>query len=71
MSVLETLLKDGLRSELIFEHQLKYLSDDLKQHLLETEQRQREELELRIHQDALISTDHYTCDENQMDHGNR
>lgn len=57
MSKLETLLEDGIRSELMLQQQLKALSEALRQQLQETERRQREELERRIHQNALLSTD--------------
>nr|XP_046268621.1 protein FAM161B isoform X2 [Scatophagus argus] len=55
MSKLETLLQDGLRSELVLQQHLKALSEALGQQLQETEKRQREELEKRIHQNALLS----------------
>ncbi|XP_022606715.1 protein FAM161B [Seriola dumerili] len=57
MSKLEALLEDGLRSELMLKQQLKTLSEALRQQLQESEKRQTEELERRIHQDALLSTD--------------
>ncbi|KAM9341276.1 protein FAM161B [Symphorus nematophorus] len=57
MSKLETLLEDGVRSELRLQQQLKALGEALRQQLQETEKRQREELERRIHQNALLSTD--------------
>ncbi|XP_033498413.2 protein FAM161B [Epinephelus lanceolatus] len=57
MPELEKLLEDGLRSELILQQQLKALSEALRQQLQETEKRQREELERRIHQNSLLSTD--------------
>ncbi|XP_029316395.1 protein FAM161B [Cottoperca gobio] len=57
MPKLETLLEDGLRSELMLKQQLKVLSEALRQQLQETEKRQKEELERRIHQNSLLSTD--------------
>lgn len=57
MSKLDTWLEDGLRSELLLQQQLRALSDTLRQQLQETEKRQREDLEIRIHQNALLSTD--------------
>lgn len=66
MSKLETLLEDGLRSELMLQQQLKALREALRQQLQETERRQREELDRRIHQNALLSTDHYSFDENKI-----
>lgn len=68
MSKLETLLEDGLRSELMLQQQLKALSEALRQQLQETERRQREDLEKRIHQNALLSTDQESSDKNEMDH---
>lgn len=57
MSKLDPWLEDGLRSELVLQQQLKALSDALRQQLQETEKRQREDLEIRIHQNALLSAD--------------
>ncbi|XP_070698508.1 protein FAM161B [Pempheris klunzingeri] len=57
MSKLDTLVEDGLRSELMLQQQLKALSKALRQQLQETERRQRNELEKRIHQDAVLSSD--------------
>lgn len=68
MSKLETLLDDGLRSELMLHQQLKTLSVALRQQLQETEMRQREELEKRINQNALLSTDQESYDKNEMDY---
>ncbi|XP_076604276.1 protein FAM161B isoform X2 [Chaetodon auriga] len=65
MSKLETLLDDGLRSELMLQQQLKALSEAFRQQLQETERRQKEELERRIHQNALLSTDQYSFNKNQ------
>lgn len=53
----DTLLEDGLRSELMLRQQLKALSEALRQQLQETEKKQKEELERRIHQNSLLSTD--------------
>ncbi|XP_073340219.1 protein FAM161B [Pagrus major] len=68
MSKLETLLEDGLRSELMLQQQLKALSEALRKQLQETESRQREELERRIHQNALLSTDPASGDQNEVNH---
>ncbi len=57
MSNLDTLLVDGLRSELMLKQQLKALSEALRQQLQEAERRQGKELERRIHQNALLATD--------------
>lgn len=57
MSKVEALLEDGLRSELMLKQQLKTLSETLRQQLQEAEKRQTEELERRIHQNNLLSTD--------------
>lgn len=67
MSKLETLLEDGLRSELLLQQQLRALSEALRQQLQETERRQTEELERRIHQNALLSTgDRESGDKNEL-----
>lgn len=58
MLKLEALLQDGLRSELMLQQQLKALSEAFRQQLQETEKRQVEELERRIHLNALLSTVH-------------
>ncbi|KAK2826109.1 hypothetical protein Q5P01_020323 [Channa striata] len=55
-NVLDTLLEEGLRSELLLQQQLRALSEAFRQQLQETEKRQTEELEKRIHQNALLST---------------
>ena len=68
MSKLETLLEDGLRSELMLQQQLKALRESLKQQLQETDRRQREELERRIYQNALLSTDQKSGDKNEQKH---
>lgn len=57
MPKLDTLPEDGLRSELLLRQQLKALSETLRQQLQETETRQKEELERRILQNSLLSTD--------------
>ncbi|AWP16560.1 putative protein FAM161B [Scophthalmus maximus] len=57
MSNLKAWLEDEHTSELILKHQLKALSEALSQKLQETDNRHIEELERRIHQDALLSTD--------------
>ncbi|XP_030299448.1 protein FAM161B isoform X2 [Sparus aurata] len=68
MSKLENLLEDGLRSELMLQQQLKALSEAFRKQLQETESRQREELERRIHQNTLLSTDQESSDQNEMNH---
>lgn len=50
------LRRDELESQLILQHQLKALTETLHQQLLETEKRQREELEKRIKLNATLST---------------
>ncbi|KAM6917412.1 protein FAM161B [Lycodopsis pacificus] len=57
MPKLETLEADGLRSELMLQQHLKALSEALRQQLQEVETRQKEELERRIHQNSLLSTE--------------
>ncbi|XP_075964403.1 protein FAM161B [Anarhichas minor] len=57
MPKLETLEADGLRSELMLQQHLKALSEALRQQLQEIETRQKEELERRIHQNSLLSTE--------------
>ncbi|XP_068563041.1 protein FAM161B isoform X2 [Cebidichthys violaceus] len=57
MPKLETLVADGLRSELMLQQHLKALSEALRQQLQEIETRQKEELERRIHQNSLLSTE--------------
>lgn len=54
MSNLEMLLEGELRSQLIFQQQLKSLRAFRKQ-LQETKRQHRKNLEKRIHQDALLS----------------
>lgn len=68
MSELENLLEDGLRSELMLQQQLKALSEALRKQLQETESRQREELERRIHQNTHLSIDQKTSDQNEVNH---
>ncbi|XP_068436135.1 protein FAM161B [Clinocottus analis] len=69
MAKLDTLLADRLRSELILKQQRKALSEALRQQLQETETRQKEELERRIHQNALLSTQ--SGDQNKLKHGTK
>ncbi|XP_023147881.1 protein FAM161B [Amphiprion ocellaris] len=57
MPKLETLVEDRLRSEQMLQLHLKALRKTLRQQLQETHRRQTEELEKRIHLDALLSTD--------------
>lgn len=67
MSKLETLLKDGLRSELLLQQQLSALREAFQLQLQETERRQTEELEKRIHQNTLLSTgDRDSGDKNEL-----
>ncbi|XP_063765486.1 protein FAM161B isoform X2 [Eleginops maclovinus] len=68
MPKLETLLEDGLRSELMLKQHLKALSETLRQQLQETEKRQKEELEKRIHQNSLLSTDVDSESRNEIKH---
>ncbi|KAK5916718.1 hypothetical protein CgunFtcFv8_011672 [Champsocephalus gunnari] len=68
MPKLETLLEDGLRSELILKQHLKALSETLRQQLQETQRRQKEKLERRIHQNSLLSTDVDPESRNEMKH---
>lgn len=56
MIKLEMLLQDGLESELNLQNQLKALSETLQQQLKETEKKQKEEFEKRIHQNAALPT---------------
>ena len=67
MSTLETLQEDGLRSELMLQQQLSSLREALKQQLQETEMRQREELDRRIHHNTLLSKD-LSSDKNEPTH---
>lgn len=69
MSKQETLLVDRLRSELILQQQLKTLSESLRQQLLETERRHRKELDRRINENALMSTDQEF--KHEVDHQNK
>ncbi|XP_030574563.1 protein FAM161B [Archocentrus centrarchus] len=57
MLKLDTLLEDGLRSDLTLQLHIKALRETLKQQLQETERIQTEELEKRIHQNACLSAD--------------
>ncbi|KAI9516000.1 hypothetical protein NQZ68_020528 [Dissostichus eleginoides] len=68
MPKLETLLEDGLRSELMLKQHLKALSETLRQQLQETQRRQKEELERRIHQNSLLSTDVDPESRNEIKH---
>lgn len=54
---LDTLLEDGLQSELMLQLHLKALREALKQQLQETERIQTEELEKRIQQNTHLSAD--------------
>lgn len=66
MSNLETLLEDGPRSELMFQQQLKALRA-FRQQLQETRRRHRENLQRRIHQNALLSKDTVLSDTSEPD----
>ncbi|XP_059209167.1 protein FAM161B [Centropristis striata] len=68
MPKLEKLLKDGLRSELVLQQHLKALSEALRQQLQETEKRQKEELERRIHENSLLSTNLESGDRDELKH---
>ncbi|MED6260502.1 hypothetical protein ATANTOWER_020241 [Ataeniobius toweri] len=57
MSKCDTLLEEGLQTELIFKAHLKVLRMALQQQLQETKRKQTEELDKRIHQNTLFSTD--------------
>ncbi|XP_029972310.1 protein FAM161B [Salarias fasciatus] len=57
MSKSEELLEDGGRPELTLQQYVKALREELRQQLQETERRQEEELQRRIHQNALLSTE--------------
>lgn len=54
MSKLDTLLQDGLQSELMLQYHLKTLRKTLKQQLDETKMRQTVDLEKRVHQNSLL-----------------
>ncbi|KAM8915439.1 protein FAM161B [Spinachia spinachia] len=69
MPKLEALETDGLRSELILRQHLKALSEALRQQLQESETRQKEELDRRIHQNSLLSTE--SSDRNKIKHQNK
>ncbi|XP_029900779.1 protein FAM161B [Myripristis murdjan] len=53
----ETLLEERLRSEQKFQQHLEALREALRQQLQETDRRQREDLDRRIHQNSLLSGD--------------
>ncbi|XP_061599276.1 protein FAM161B [Cololabis saira] len=57
MSQLDTLLEDRLKLELLLQLQFNALRKSLRQQLQDTEKRQVQELEKRIHQNALLSKD--------------
>ncbi|KAM4540316.1 protein FAM161B [Fundulus diaphanus] len=57
MSKCDTLVEEGLRSELMLKAHLKALRMALQQQLQETRRRQTEELDERIHQNTLLSAD--------------
>ncbi|KAJ3613014.1 hypothetical protein NHX12_019271 [Muraenolepis orangiensis] len=56
-SKLEAILVEGLKADQNFQEQLKALKDGHMKQLQETERRQCEELEKRIHRDSLLSAD--------------
>ena len=70
MSKADTVLEDGLQTELMLQLHLKALRKTLKQQLQETERRQTEELERRIYQNALLSAgvDGMSGDVDEMNH---
>lgn len=55
MSKLESLLEDGLRSELLLQQQLKALGETLRKQLQEAQRKQTEELERRIYLNAQLT----------------
>lgn len=57
MSKLDTLLQDGLQSELTLQYNIKALRKTLRQQLQETKMRQTEELEKRVQQNSLLSAE--------------
>ncbi|XP_047201278.1 protein FAM161B isoform X2 [Girardinichthys multiradiatus] len=57
MSKCDTLLEEGLQTELIFKAHLKILRMALQQQLQDTKRKQTEELDKRINQNTLFSTD--------------
>ncbi|KAF7665816.1 hypothetical protein LDENG_00130580 [Lucifuga dentata] len=69
MSGLETFLQDTLRSEQMFQQQIQELRESLRQQLWETERTQKEELDRRIQQDALLSafTKQESSEQKQLD----
>lgn len=56
MSKFESLLTDGLQSEIFLQLHLKAIRKALGQQLQETKMQQTEELEKRIYQNSLLST---------------
>ncbi|XP_056282284.1 protein FAM161B isoform X2 [Pseudoliparis swirei] len=64
MPKLDALLAEHLRSELMLQQQLKALSEALRQQLQEADTRQKEELDRRIHQNSLLSTE--SADQNTL-----
>lgn len=53
----QAFLEDGLRSDVLLQHQLQAMKEAHKQQLQETERRQREGLEKRIQQNSMLSAD--------------
>lgn len=68
MSNVETLLECELRSQLIFQQQLKSLRAYRKQ-LQETKRQHAKNLEKRIHQDALLSKKLFSDTTSHTDYG--
>lgn len=66
MLKLETLLEDGRRSEIFLQQHLSAFREALQKQLQETERKQTEELEKRIHQNALLSRDQEFGDKNEL-----
>ena len=54
---LEAMLVEGLKADQDFQQQLQALKEAHLRQLQETQRRQSEELEKRIHRDTLLSTD--------------
>lgn len=53
----QAFLEDGLRSDVLLQHQLQAMKEAHKQQLQETERRQGEGLERRIQQNSMLSAD--------------
>lgn len=69
MSECDTLLVERLRSELMLKAHLKALRTGLQLQLQETKSRQTEELDKRIHQNTLLSSDkNQKYDDERLEH---